>query len=124
MIKKIMEKAKVSREEVSKQEVSKKESGFWQSKAFNMVRIIYNNNIRSFFPKNFKEGTIKEQKAVLLDAIKLYDGRSKIIRLFENKNIKPSNYPHNAKFELDEHNIKEKFEPKEYHGAEAKIRSC
>ena len=28
-------------------------------------------SIKIFFPKNFKEGTTKEQKAVLLDAVKL-----------------------------------------------------
>ena len=76
-----IDKAKVSKEEVSKKEVFKKESGFWQIKAFNMAKKVYNNSnnnkrnplksIKSFFPKNFKEGTTKEQKAVLLDAVKL-----------------------------------------------------
>ena len=50
----------------------------------------------------------------MLNAIKLYDGRSKIIRPFEKKDIKPSDYPHNAKFEQDEYDEVEKFEPKEY----------
>ena len=62
-----------------------------------MAKIIHKNSkgyslrsIKRFFPKNFKEGITKEQKVVLSDAIKIYDGRSKIIRLFENKAIKPS----------------------------------
>ena len=58
--------------------------------------------------KSFKEGTSKEQKDALLNAIRLYDGRSKITRLFENKDIEPSDYPHNAKSEPEE------SEPKEY----------
>ena len=121
--KKFIEKIKVSTKEVSK-----KESGFWKIKAFNIAKIIYNNSqrnplksLRSFFPKNFKEGTAKERKAVLLDATKVYDGRTKIIRLFENSSIKPSNYPHNVKFEPDEHNIEGKFEPKEYDGVKNSI---
>ena len=48
----------------------------------------------------------------MLNAIKLYDGRSKIINLFENKCIKPSDYPHNAKYEPNEHNRVQEFEPK------------
>ena len=93
----------IEKAKVFKEEVSKNESGFWQTKAFNMAKIIYNNNkrnplksIKTFFPKNFKEGTTQKQKAVMLDAIKLYDSRRKIIRLFENKDIKPSNYAHIA----------------------------
>ena len=31
-----------------------------------------------------------------------YNGRNKTIKLFENKNIKPSDYPHNAKFKPEE----------------------
>ena len=57
----------------------------------------------------------------MLDATKVYDGRTKIIRLFENSSIKPSNYPHNVKFEPDEHNIEGKFEPKEYDGVKNSI---
>ena len=63
-----------------------------------MAKVTYNNSkrnslksLKSFFPKNFKEVSTKEQKDVLLDAIKPYDGRSKIIRLFVNNNIKQMN---------------------------------
>ena len=66
-------KEEVSKEEVSKKEVSKKESAFWQTRSFNMAKIIYNNNkpnplktIKSLFSKNFKEITTKEQKTVVL----------------------------------------------------------
>ena len=31
----------------------------------------------------------------------VYNGRSKIIKLFEDKNIKPTNFPYNAKSELE-----------------------
>ena len=50
----------------------------------------------------------------MLNPIKLYDGRSKILKFFEDKNIKPSNYPHNAKFEAEEYDGLEVFKPKEY----------
>ena len=46
--------------------------------------------------------------------MKLYNGRSKIIRPFENKDIKPSNYPHNAKFESKEYHKVEEFKPENY----------
>ena len=115
---------------IEKAEVSKTKSGFWQSKAFSMEKIIYNSSrkiplrsIKFFFSKNFKEGTTKEQKAVLLNAVKLYDGTSKIIiRLFENKDIKPNDYPHNAKSELDEHDRVEEFKPKKSDGVEKSKR--
>ena len=42
-------------------------------------------SIKYFFPKYFKERILKEQKDVLLNAIKLYDKKSKIIQLFEDK---------------------------------------
>ena len=83
-----------------------------------MAKIICNNSkknikkYKNFFPKNFKGGTLKEQKAVLLNAINFYDGRSKIIRLFENKDIRPSHYPHNAKSEPEEFEEAKEFEPK------------
>ena len=31
----------------------------------------------------------------------VYNGRSKIIKLFEDKNIKPTNFPYTAKSELE-----------------------
>ena len=39
-------------------------------------------SIKTFFQKNVKEDILKEQKDVLLNAIKLYDGRIKSIKLF------------------------------------------
>ena len=50
----------------------------------------------------------------MLNAIKLYDGRSKIIRLFENKDIKPSDFPHNAKFKPEKYDKVEEFEREKY----------
>ena len=40
--------------------------------------------------------------------MKLYNVRNKIITLFEEQNIKPSDYPHNSKSEPEEF---DKFEP-------------
>ena len=51
--------------------------------------------IKSFFPKNFKEIISKEKTNVLLNAMQLYNYRNKIIRLLENKYIRPSVYAHN-----------------------------
>ena len=115
---------------LKKQRYPKQRVVFWQSKAFSMEKIIYNSSrkiplrsIKIFFSKNFKEGTTKEQKAVLLNAVKLYDGTSKIIiRLFENKDIKPNDYPHNAKSELDEHDRVEEFKLKKSDGVEKSKR--
>ena len=50
--------------------------------------------------------------------MKLYNGRKKIIELFEDKNIKPSDFPHNAKsgpeeLEPEEFELEE-FEPEEF----------
>ena len=90
-----------------------------------MAKIVHKNSkekpqrsIKTFFPKNFKENILKEQKDVLLNAIRLYDSMGKIIRLFENKSIEPCDYPHNAKSELDKHDKVETFEPEEYDGVE------
>ena len=90
-----------------------------------MAEIIYKNSkinsfraVKSFLPKNFKEGTTKEQQAVLLNTIELYNRRRKITKLFEHKNIKPSDYPHNAKPEPDEHDRVKEFKPKKADGVE------
>ena len=45
--------------------------------------------------------------------MKLCNGRKKIIELFEDKNIKPSDFPHNAKSEPEEFE-REEFEPEEF----------
>ena len=44
--------------------------------------------------------------------MKLCNGRNKIIKLFEDKNIKPSDYLHNTKCEPKQLEPKE-FEPEE-----------
>ena len=54
----------------------------------------------------------------MLNAVKLYDVKIKIIRLFENKDIKPNDYSHNAKSELDEHDKIEEFKPQKSEGVE------
>ena len=101
---------------------TQKKSDFGQEKALEMARIILRNSkekplisIKTFFPKNFKEGILKEQKDALLNAAKVYDSRRKIIKLFEDKNIKPNDYPYNAKSEPDDEcdRVKE-FEPEEF----------
>ena len=56
-------------------------------------------SIKTFFPQKFKGKFLKEQKVVLLNSIKLYDDRSKIIKLFEDKNIMPINSPYDQKSE-------------------------
>ena len=65
-----------------------------------MVRIVFYNaktnprrEIKCFFPNKFKRGVLKDQRDVLLNAIKLSDGRNKIIKLFEENNIVPSDFP-------------------------------
>ena len=56
--------------------------------------------IKSVFPKNFNEYISTKQANVLLNAMQLYDYRNKIIRLLEDKSIKPSKYyAYNAKSE-------------------------
>ena len=49
-----------------------------------------NKGIKSFFPQNFKEFLPKNQQSVLLNKVRLYDYRNKIIKLFKYRNIKPS----------------------------------
>ena len=44
---------------------------------------------------------MKDQRNVLLNAMNLYNGISKIINLFENKNIEPGDCPHDAKLKLE-----------------------
>ena len=59
--------------------------------------------MRSFLPENtFRENKFREyisnkEKDVLLNAINLYNGRNKIIELFESKDIAPSMYVYDAK---------------------------
>ena len=53
--------------------------------------------MKTFFPKKWNEDILKEAKYVLLNTLKLYDGRRKIIKLFESKNIKTSDFLYNTK---------------------------
>ena len=99
---------------LKKRKTYKEKSDFLHGKALRMTKMILKNNkekplrsIKTFFQKKLKEDILKELKDVLLNEIKLYDGKSKIIKLFEDKNIKPSNFPHNAKSKPEP-----KYEPK------------
>ena len=113
---------------IEKTKIYKEKSDSWQDEVLNMAKIILKNSkeklfkkVKTFFQKNFKYGILEEQKDVLLNAVRLYDSRSKIIKLFENKNIKSSNYPHNAKSELilePKEYESEKYEPEEYEAKE------
>ena len=106
---------------IGKTNIYKEKSDSWRSKALDKARTIFKHgkenplkSVKTYYAKNFREGISKEQKDVLLNAIKFNDGRSKIIKLFEDKNIKLSNYHHNAKFQPEEYDGVEEFEPKEY----------
>ena len=61
------------------------------------------------FDKAVRSG---EQKDVILNAMNLYDSRNKIIKLFEEGNIKSSNYAYNAKSEQGRYDGIEKSEQK------------
>ena len=45
--------------------------------------------IKSILSKRFKEYISEEQKCLLLNAMNLYNGRNKIIKLFEDGTINP-----------------------------------
>ena len=62
-----------------------------------------NIGIKSFFPIKFHKFISGEQTNVLLNTIQLYNGRNKIIKLFEDKNITYSAYALNAKSEPEEY---------------------
>ena len=67
--------------------------------------------IKSFFPKKFNEHDPKEQTNVLLNAMQLYNYGNKIVRLFENKNIRPSMYAKSEPKEYDKvKKLQQKFE--------------
>ena len=53
--------------------------------------------IRSFLPDKFREYISNKEKDILLNAINLYNGRNKIIKFFESKDITPSMYAYDAK---------------------------
>ena len=87
-------------------ETRKKRSIFLEYKVSNKAKEILCNcnknprsGIKSFFPKNFEKDIDKDQKNTLLNAMGLCNDKNMIIKLFEDKNIKPSDYPYNAKSE-------------------------
>ena len=85
------------------------------TKAKNVILNTKNNpkkEIKRFFPKTFNEYILKEQTNVLLNVMQLYNYRNKIIRLFENKNIRPSMSAYNAKSEPKEYDEAERSEQK------------
>ena len=51
--------------------------------------------IESIFPNTFEINILKDKRDVLLNALKLYDDRSKVINLFEEEDIEPSDFPYN-----------------------------
>ena len=53
--------------------------------------------IRSFLPDKFREYISNKEKDVLLNAMNLCNGRNKIIKLFESKDVIPSMYTYDAK---------------------------
>ena len=53
--------------------------------------------IKSFFPNKFREYILNEQKCAFTNAMNLYNGRNKIIKLFKDKDVNLSNYAYNAK---------------------------
>ena len=58
----------------------------------------------------------------MLNVIKLYDGKSTIIRLFGNKYIESIDYPQNAKSELDEYDEVKESEQKSEEGIRERVK--
>ena len=56
-------------------------------------------------------GILERQKSILLKAMNLYKSRNKTIRPFEDGNIKPSNFPHNATESESEPELEQELEP-------------
>ena len=83
-------------------ETIKDESFFYNSfltkaeKVFSDIKKNPKKVIKSFFPPNIRDYLPKYHQCVLLNAMQLYNYKNKIIRLFENKDIRPSMYAHNA----------------------------
>ena len=63
----------------------------WEKKPLTKANKNFKTNPRkkakSFFPKNFKEDILEDQNNILINEMKLYTDRNKIIKLFEDKNI-------------------------------------
>ena len=66
-------------------------------KVFLEARKNSKNGIRNFLPEKFREYISNKEKGVLLNAMNLYNGRNKINKLFESKDITPSMYAYDAK---------------------------
>lgn len=77
---------------------NKKESSSLKNESVTQSRtLFYNTKINPrngtfFFPIKFKRDNLKDRRDVLLNAMKLYNGRSKIVNLFEVRIIGPSDF--------------------------------
>ena len=83
-----------------------KKSKSWGSEVLNVAKRILCNSkqnprkgLKSFFPNEFSKCILKEQENILVNLMNLYNDRNNIIKLFEDKNIEPNNFPYNAKSE-------------------------
>ena len=97
----------------------------WKNKALKKADQIFldgktipKKEIKGFFPKNLIEDILEDQKNILINAMKVYNCRKKIIKLFEDKNIKTSSFPVDAESEPEEYEPEklelETFVPNEY----------
>ena len=57
----------------------------------------FKKGIRTFLPDKFRESISNKEKGVLLNTMNLYNGRNKIIKLFESKDITHFMYAYDAK---------------------------
>ena len=71
--------------------------------------------IKKFFPKRFNKDITEDQKSILLNAMKLFDIRKKVISLFRNGFIKYLDYPSAVK-------LKQEPKPEEIVGERTKLR--
>ena len=85
------------------------------NKIFWMLKKIKKRN-KSFFPTKFREDISQEQKGVLIDAMSLYDGRNKNIKLFENRSIKRPDHAYNSKSEPNEYDRVQEYERRKSDG--------
>ena len=66
---------------------------------FYSTKLNTRKGIGSNFPNTFEINILKDKRDVLLNALKLYDDRSKVINLFGEEDIEPSDFPYNAQHE-------------------------
>ena len=71
--------------------------------------------IKKFFPKRFNKDITEDQKSILLNAMKLFDIRKKVISLFRKGFIKSLDYPSAVK-------LKQEPKPEESVGERTKLR--